>query len=82
MLHALLICIREQSNVNCIYIYIYIYIGIANVDLQLSKEPVLGKWLIKANVEVQYMTYITCTCTLRWVVLVRTCMEACYLNVI
>ncbi len=42
--------IREQSNVNCIYIYI----GIANVALQLSKEPVLGKWLIKATVEVQY----------------------------
>ncbi|CAB3998482.1 Hypothetical predicted protein [Paramuricea clavata] len=26
--------------------------GIASLDLQLSKEPVLGKWLIKAKIEV------------------------------
>ena len=68
MLHALLTQIREQSNVNCIYI------GIANVDLQLSKEPVLGKWLIKATVEVQYDIYTLHVYmhVIRWAILVRT----------
>ena len=72
MLHALLTRIREQSNVNCIYI------GIANVDLQLSKEPVLGKWLIKATVEVQYDIHYMYMHVIRWAILMRTWKHVIY----
>jgi hypothetical protein len=33
--------------------------GIANLELQLSKEPVIGKWAIEATIEVNVLTMLS-----------------------